>query len=285
MIDVGWLPPGNQWDQTMLEDLLTNQLYPTGLEFRRWENYPQADGCILIIPGRYHHTDGNRISETINKYRWVLAIRTGDEEDLLDPYQIWHPNIRWWIQTPHPGKDYGDARFIGIGYPPHFRHLPAQPVDKQVEVFLSAQNTHSRRKQCFKALRGRPGSVIHETQGFTQGLPPEKYRHNMLAAKIAPAPGGPESPDTFRLYEALEAQSVPIADDLSPKQRQPGYWHTIYPDAPFPILTSYESLNDYIRGAVGMWPANTNRIHAWWMRQKRAMALNLVDDLKTLGAL
>lgn len=284
-ITVGKLAPGNQWDHHMLDLLFANQLWDTGLTFHRTTGYPNhVDGCVLIIPGRYWFERCNEISEALSRYEWVLAIRTGDEEDLFDPYKVWHRNIKWWVQTPRAGKDYDGARLFGVGYTPHFDNL--KPQDRDTDVFLSAQNTHQRRRECFAAMANVDGrKVIHATEGFTQGLEPAEYALWMAAAKVAPAPAGPASPDSFRAYEALQAHTIPIADDITPAYDSEGYWRTVHPDAPFPILTSYAQLPGYTQDQLKQWPANANRITAWWMRYKRQMALNLVDDLTELGAL
>ena len=284
MITVGRLAPKDQWDQNMLDRLFANQLYPTGLRFSRVEGYPtNVDGCVLIIPGRYWFERVNQISEAISKYQWVLAIRTGDEENQFDPDRVFHRNIKWWVQTPHPEQDYGDARLFGVGFPPHFNDLADTARD--VDVFLSAQNTHPRRNDCFAALtKVRARVEATATQGFTQGITPQEYAGKMCEAKIAPCPSGPVSPDTFRVFEALEAHCVPVADDEAPNGVK-GFWRTVFPDAPFPILDTYAQLPGYITDQLGLWPANTNRITAWWMRHKRLMSRWLLEDLDGLGAL
>lgn len=284
MITVAKLAPFNQWDQNILDRLFTNTLYPTGFNFRTVEGYPtNVDGCVLVIPGRYWHERCYSISEAVAKFEWVLAIRTGDEEDLLDPYQVYHPNIRWWVQTPHPGGDY-DGRVFGVGFPPHFNELRDRP--REFEVVLSAQNTHPQRQQCFDALDELDvGKRVEKTEGFTQGLRPADYADLMCSGRVAPCPSGPVTADSFRLYEALEAHCVPIADDVSPKWDRQGFWRTVFPDAPFPILDSYEQLPGYIHDQLELWPANANHITVWWMRQKRAMSRWLREDLEALGAL
>ena len=256
------------------------------MEFKRTNGYPvKADGCVLIIPGRYWHEKVNAISEAIARFEWVLAIRTGDEENLLDPDRVVHPNIRWWVQTPKVGADYPEgSRFMGCGFPAHFNELKQQQRD--TNVFLSAQNTHPRRNQCFEALSTVGGpKIVEPTQGFTQGMDRAEYALWMCATKVAPAPSGPESPDSFRLFEALQAHAVPIADDLSPKSESEGFWRMVFPDAPFPILTDYKDLPGYVADQLALWPTNANRIAAWWMVQKRLMAKNLRADLQQLGAL
>jgi hypothetical protein len=277
MIPVGRLAPKDQWDQNMLDLLFANDLYDTGLQFQRREGYPAGvDGCVLIIPGRYWHNRTNEISEIIAKYQWVLAMRVGDEEDLFEPDRVFHRNIKWWVQTPKPGSDYGDARLFGIGFPPHFNDI--EFTERGTGVFLSAQNTHDRRHECFAALESVDvPKLVAETSGFTAGMERKRYVQCMCAAKIAPAPAGPVTGDSFRLYEALEAHTVPIADDKK-------FWLNLFPDAPFPIVDNYDQLGGYIKDQLEQWPANSNRITAWWMHQKRQLSRWLTEDLADLGA-
>jgi hypothetical protein len=292
LIHVGRLAPVHQYDQAMLDDLFANRLYPTGIEFDMAEGYPgypDTDGCILLVPGRYHDQHTDQISAAIARYKWVLAMRVGDEEDWFDISKVSHPSIKWWVQTPKVGKDYGDARFIGVGYAPYFRGLHAAPPPKALDVFMSAQNTHVRRNECFDALKGDlPGvalKFVNATEGFTQGLDPATYVQQMRYTKVAPAPSGAQCPDSFRVWEALESHAIPIADDVSPVYDSRGFWDMLLPGAPFPILTDYSDLPGYINDVLEDWPATANRVAAWWMRQKRQMARDLVSDLRALGAL
>jgi hypothetical protein len=292
------LAPTNQWDQTILNRLFDNTLCPTGLTFRNCESYPiraeregqqDCEGIILVIPGRYWYTQCNEISEAIRRYDWVLGIRTGDEEDLLDVDQIYHPNIRWWVQTPRTDHDYGDVRKLGVGFTPHFNELPYHVPDKALDIFLAGQRTHERRDQCFAQVQridtaGDAVTRFLPTEGFTQGMPPDQYAYNMRYAKIAPAPAGPASPDSFRLYEALEAHCVPIADAITPAYDSRGYWEMVFPDATFPVVTDWGMLPYLVDHALANWPANSNRIAAWWMRQKRQYVRWLQEDLSLLGA-
>lgn len=286
MIPVGRLAPGDQWDQNMLDLLFANDLYPTGLDFTRVEGYPNTEGCVLIVPGRYWHQHTDQISTAIQRYEWVLGIRSGDEEDQFDIHKVTHPNILWWVQTPRTDRDYGDARLFGVGFPPHFNDLPVEPPEKGTDVFCSAQCTHARRVECFDWLGKLPTSVtatVRATEQFTSGFPPYEYVQIMTGTKIAPCPSGPASPDTFRVYEALEAHAVPIADDITPAYDSEGYWEMVLPGAPMPVVQDYRYMPSHVRRVLSDWPDASNRLTAWWMRYKRQMALWLREDLDALG--
>ena len=283
MIPLFYLPPGDQWDQTMLSRLLEDKLYHHGITFERHDDWPVTDGLVLVIPGRYWHDRTLELNDILTRYRWVLAIRTGDEEDLFDPASISHPHILWWVQTPRVDRDYDDAFLFGVGYSPVFADLPTEPPNPEHDIFLSAQNNHARRTAFFERLEGTElNAWVESTDGFTEGLKPSSYATLMMTAKAAPAPSGPHTPDTFRAYEALEAHTVPIVDDISTHNSHPGYWNTLYPDAPFPILTNLDDLVGYTQDTVADYPRRHNRVTAWWMRQKAAMSSRLWDDIAWL---
>lgn len=283
MIPVVRLAPGSQWDQNVLDLLLSNHLWPTGIQFDRHDAFVKAPGIVLIIPGRYWSAPSSTAAITVAlaRYDWVLGIRTSDEEDLLDIAAVQHPNIRWWLQTPRMDRDY-DARVIPLGFPPHFNQL--QEAARNLDVFLAGQDTHDRRHQAFAALRPGPRRRIEPTPGFTAGMEPAEYVRCMTATKVAPCPAGAVSPDSFRVYEALEAHAVPIADDLSPAYDSTGYWERVLPGCPFPILRNYSDLPGYIDDVLRDYPRIANRTAAYWMRYKRSLAHWLREDLQYLGA-
>lgn len=285
VIPVVRLAPGEQWDQTLLDDLLAGELWPHGIAFEDRACFPRdATGIVLVVPGRYWADRATEISQAISKYRWVLAFRTSDEEDLFDIRKVAHPAIRWWIQTPRVGKDYGSARFMPLGYTPHCDLMSATPPEKLLDVFLSAQSTHRRREEAFAALESGERRRVEPTAGFTQGMDPVEYVRCMTTAKIAPAPSGAVSPDSFRVWEALEAHAIPIADDVSPIHDSRGYWRMLLGDPPFPVLTDYQDLSGWIDDVLADWPRQANRITAWWMGYKRGLARALRNELAALGA-
>ena len=274
MIPVGRLAPANCWDQTHIEDILqgceSHAGYPTGV-----------DGCIVVIPGRFWAEHYDAITEALARYRWVLAFRVSDEEDWFRPEKVEHPNIQWWVQTPRfPVDRYPvGSRFLPVGYTPHARN--ASPDEKLLNVFLSCQDTHQRRHECFNSLEGLRDSRIHRTAGFTQGMDPAEYMRCMGLAKIAPCPSGAVSVDSFRVYEALESGALPVVDTVSPVDGLTDYWVRLFTDVPFPVVTDWSAArwSDLIEN----W--DITETNAWWQAQKRRWTLELKEDLQKLGAL
>lgn len=269
----------------MLRLLLDGDLYPHGLKVRHHAGYPNTDApVVIVVPGRYYAQHIDQINVAMQRFASALVVVTSDEESCFDIGEIEHPAARFWVQTPRADRDYGAARLFGVGYPPHFNRMRS-PTVPRLDVFLSAQDTHPRRAEAFAALQGDdPARYIEATAGFTRGIPPNAYRHMMASTKVAPCPSGAVSPDTFRLYEALEAHAVPIADDISPAYDSRGYWRMLFPDCPFPVIENYSDLPGYIEDALADYPRNANRIAAWWMKTKRGYAQWLREDLEALGA-
>jgi len=133
-------------------------------------------------------------------------------------------------------------------------------------------------------LKNLSGGHLLGTNGFGQGYPRDDFLRRMLATKVAPAPSGPRTQDSFRLYEALEAGCIPVADDMTPDGRI-GYWrHLFGEDPPFPVITNWNDFEQILPELLAGWPANANRVSAWWQSYKRHLAYQLAADLVELGA-
>lgn len=290
--DVFW-PEPKPLDHFMLKDIFD------GLDWKPYQNIYynivddftqiKSEGFVYIVHGA--NTKVQDVNKKIAKFKWVLLILVSDEENLFEIDKLDHPNLKIWVQTPRAGKDYGSARFFGVGYgfASKYRHkLGKRYLSKPVDVFISGQNTHPRRKTIFEQLnRYQVNSLsdnveIFETEGFTQGMEPESYYVHMASTKIAPAPSGIVSPDSFRLYEALELGAIPIADDLSPRYDSKGYWSRIFPDAPFPILQD-DDIASLIDQSLENYQEKANKVFAWWIAQKRRQTHELTGDILGLS--
>lgn len=291
-IDVVW-PEPKPLDHYMLIDMFSGVDYKplSGINYNIVDSFDQATGRGVVHIANGATSDVSELNEVLSRYEWVLLMIASDEENLFDIDNLEHPNIKVWVQTPRANKDYGDVRFFGVGYGYSSRYRSDYTqgyLNKPADVFISGQNTHARRNLVFEQLdlyeETHPENrvQIFETEGFTQGMDPADYYNHMAATKVAPAPSGIVSPDSFRLYEALEMGAVPIADDVSPRYDSRGYWARIFPDAPFPILQD-DDINTLIDEAQDSYQEKANSIFAWWMAQKRRYAHDLVDDILELS--
>lgn len=282
-------PSRDYWDQGMIEDMFSGQLWrvPNPYQFYHCTSLDEVKerGAIIVFPARAQVRYVERLNRDMERFDWVILMLTGDEEASFEVERIRHRNVRIWVMSPRPDRHAGMS-YLGTGYPKHARELIKQCEyeyqNKSLDFFFAGQITHERRKDMAEQLKhmsDRPdmkGEYL-ETKGFTQGMEHMEYYKKLSSAKTAPCPSGPETPDSFRLFEALECGVIPIADTRTPKGTFPDdYWQQFFGgDVPFPVLTVYDQLPGYTLAALEDWKALSNKVFAWWMAKKRDMAYAL----------
>lgn len=280
------------WDQGLLEDIFKQGNYEHFTEVDQILQGEGADhqGAIFIINGRTHTEDAEKINADIAKLRWVLFIDTGDEEASFPWRDIKHPIMRVWMMLPRM-NDHNDVSFkLPNGYRPETRQaLKDIGMQKRTnDIFFAGQVNHDRREQCVEAAKSLPedySKIIVETLKFgEEKLNYKEYMTIMAQSKIALCPSGIESPDNFRLYEALEAGCVPIVDAFSSRHKHPGFWRYLFgSDIPFPIIDYWDALPKLVPELLRDYPANASRCWAWWQNIKREIKLKLLDDVEELS--
>lgn len=257
-------------------------------ELWEFDDVPEGEGAVVVIPARHHCEDIERINKDLAKLPWCLVILTGDEESAFPHNQIIHPNMRLWIMSPTPGlHPPGYYTYLGSGYPQDARELIARegPHTRTLDWFFAGQITHIRRQRLHRILENLPRGELVATEGFTQGLPRDEFYSTLADCKVAPCPSGPLSVDSFRAYEALEAGCVPVLDARTPDVIMPQHWHMVFDgEPPIPIVQQWDELPGIVRDTVEKWPVQSNRIQAWWSQQKRRWSRRYVADLDAVGA-
>lgn len=284
------------WDNGLLEDIFkrvgnVEHHYDFDWVNDNPELGNERDGAVVIINGRTHIEDTAAINQDIAKLRWVLFIDTGDEEASFPWREIKHPLMRVWMMMPRM-TEHDDTHFkLPNGYRPETHDLlrDIRPQDRTIDYSFVGQVNHERRQQCFDVLMQfkplYPTSYVVGTKGFgEEAVQYKEYLTVMAKSKVVLCPSGIESPDNFRLYEALEAGSLPVVDAFSTNFKTPGFWKYIFGnDVPFPIVDYWDALPDMLPALLADFPANANRVFAWWQGQKRKLKWQLIDDVKELS--
>lgn len=235
--------------------------------------------AVVVIPARMQADIVEELNEELAKLDWAFVVLTGDEESSFPWRELNHPRMLVWVMSPIQGEHDDAGGKIGSGYREETPKLLSEIglQDRILDWFFAGQVTHPLREQCVTQLRNMPNGKLVETKGFSQGIPYREYLENMARAKFVPCPSGPCTPDTFRLYEALEAGCVPIADGGS-------YWQSLFgEEVPFPVVSSWEVLPTLMPQLLKEWPENSNKVFAWWQLYKRRLADKFDDQLATLS--
>ncbi len=284
------------WDQLLLNRLLPDELWRHEIHHPDHDG-PEiggAEGAVVIVPARFH--TAYEVSVMIARLPWVVLVLTSDEESTFEHDAVNHPNMRVWVMTPQPGLHEPGRRYLGEG-PVDVMLLGDLQLgswtmpERPLAVQFAGQTTHERRDQ----MRDAYLAWLHAhddlvgaylgTDGFTQGMQRDEYLLQLAEAKIVLAPSGPATPDSFRLYEALEAGAVPIADGLCPRYPERGYWDLVYPEGvPFPVVYDWaDELAKTVDYVLGDWQRLSVRCQAWWIGRKRRLANDLVADVLELA--
>lgn len=243
-------PAQGYWDQTLLGDLLKDY---------------QSDRQVIVIPGAYQGELVDDISMELAQYSKVLVILTSDEEGNFPHDKLYHPDMR--IVVTYPYDKHRDVNgYLPIGYCPDTRKLVKENgmSAKSLDWFFSGQANHQSRRDCVEALQGVPNGKMLVTDGFAQGLEYSDYMALMCRAKVVPCPAGNVNPDSFRIYEALEAGCIPIPENTH-------FWRQLFGEVPFPVVDDWKEIPLLIQHYKDR-PDVANRCYAWWQLKKKELA-------------
>ncbi len=277
-------PARGYWDQAMLEDLFGNALWDTGLTFTHHEDMPSPEvpGCVVVIPARDQQGRIGEINAALARYAWVMVVLVGDEEHEFRWWDLRHPRMRVWVQTPDPETAADADGVFPVGYSPGLRIR----AHKDLLWAFMGQMTHTRRRAAAQAMEGLPGpSSLLLTEGFTQGVSKDEYYDTMARARFAPCPSGPVTVDTFRMWEALEVGAIPIVERRTPKRDESMYWSLMFGGdmPPFPIIDDWDDLGALIRDID--YESMSVQTLAWYSRFKRRIATVFARQVRDLAGI
>lgn len=282
-------PPKGRWDQMFLERIFNGEEWVVPNRYHFTEDADDRQAGIHIFPAS-HYVEHDEVEMAIDGLEhllavspWALIIATCDEASLFP----WHlvkgfdDRHRLWLQTPQTHHLYPpDTRFIPIGShtpPSRFARLARTDWKKDADLFFSGQVTHERRERMWEALQKIKSEQpdlnikINATDAFASGLEESVYLREMVDAKIVPCPSGIVSEDSFRLYEALEAQAVPFLD----RYRGDGDWAEYLflesADCPLGVF----DWPDLQFGGMQGWEREAAAASAWWQQYKRDLVWDL----------
>ena len=145
--------------------------------------------------------------------------------------------------------------------------------------WTSNSKSFNNERSAFGSAAAKCGAdlYLNETAGFAQGFNISLYSAVLENSIYCPCPAG-NSPETIRLYDALEVGAIPIMLDHP-------FLHKANPvqPVPFPLLSTWEDLPKFLADARMMLQNSSERIQliqsltqSWWAGVK----LNSQQSLK-----
>ena len=274
------------WDMGILDDLTAGPKYK---HYEGIDALPKDSGAVVVVPSRLWLGKEEAINKAIQSLTYVVLILCGNEEADFDLSKIKHPMLRVWVQLPRMNLHNDVSYKLVNGYRPNTPQV-LKEIGRQERIYdysFAGQINHERRQQCIDVLRQfEPlyNCRLAETDSFAkEALNQREYLTMLAQTKIAPCPSGVESPDSFRLYEALEAGCLPVVDAFSTQFKTAGFWQYLFNETPpFPIIDYWDKFPILLPQLLKEYPANVNRVSAWWQLKKREIGNKLIDDIRIL---
>jgi hypothetical protein len=265
--------PDDKWDFGFLQEAFTRN----SVEIVKVNKLPEADRAFVVAPGFEWTGLEDVLNDNLSRIKRVVLFITADELGVFGTDKISHPNAEIWVQYPYPRHQAYNK--LPLGVPNHKDDVVPEYPTKEVDVYFSGQITHQRRQQIAEALPKVQSAKYRLTEGFTQGETPKDYYKFMSSARVAPAPAGAASVDSFRFYEGLEMLCLPIADKVSSVGEQYGFWEILFGQMPIPQIAHWGKLNKVVTQIATEYPANMHRAVAWWIKQKRDFAYKIMEQI------
>jgi len=265
----------HKWDFGLLKESFSRH----GVSYEQVTTLPKTNRAFVVICGDENKRIPTQINEELAKIKRVVLFITADEAGLFRADKIKHPNISIWIQSPYPDRHQPFNKFP-IGAPSSLKDNCPEYVEKKYDAFFSGQVTHQRREELAEAMAKLDNVLLNPTPGFTQGYEQKEYLQHFVESKLAPAPAGTATIDSFRFYEALEMLCLPIGDTKSSKGEQYDFWDfTFSQTVPVPKTQNWNELGILIEEALTNYPANMHKAVSWWIRYKRDFAYKIMEEV------
>ena len=264
----------DKWDYGLLKEIFDKY----NIEQIKVNSLPITDRAFVVIPGPQNIGHEKHIAKELQNISRLVLFITGDEEGVFDIDRIDHPNAEIWIQYPH--KKHEKYNKFPIGVPQHLKNNLPNYKTKTYDVFFAGQITHQRREQLAGAIALVNNALYKPTDGFARGDKPIHYYDNLASSRIAACPAGAVVIDSFRLFEAIEMMSLPIADLIDSGGLQDDFYQRLFNEVvPFYKTKDWNELPNLTLRLLEDYPNNMHTVVCWWIKYKRDFGIKLMRQI------
>ncbi len=264
----------DKWDYGLLKEIFDKN----SIEQIKVNALPIEDRAFVVIPGPQNIGHEKHIAKELQNISRLVLFITGDEEGVFDIDRIDHPNAEIWIQYPH--KKHEKYNKFPIGVPQHLKNNLPNYKTKTYDVFFAGQITHQRREQLAGAIALVNNALYKPTDGFARGDKPIYYYDNLASSRIAACPAGAVVIDSFRLFEAIEMMSLPIADLIDSSGLEDDFYQRLFNEVvPFYKTKDWNELPNLTLRLLEGYPNNMHTVVCWWIKYKRDFGIKLMRQI------
>jgi hypothetical protein len=156
--------------------------------------------------------------------------------------------------------------------------------------FIGSVHGNSR-LQAVNVFSQLEGGFVHKTKHFNSDdyLSTEKYCDILSNSLYTICPQGHANNETFRIFEALEAGSIPVVLKNSESHPfNPGYWHYLFPgepQLPFVVAEDWENALSIVSNDLKLRQASKRQkqCQLFWSKWKAIWKYQIHTKLSSLG--
>ena len=205
----------------------------------------------------------------------MFLIHLGDETGTYDLTSIYNKFSFVW-RTFCLNKFFNNKKIscIPIGYKSGVCLIKQEDARKNKWAFIGTPHRSSRHDILFQYSDIKP-SFCHKTKKFNKNIIDTIQMSKILSAtEFIPCPNGFFHPETYRLYEALECECIPIVENAF------RYYDRLFPNNPFIKVDKWIEA----KSIIGEW--NKEQINhkreeckSWWQKYKIGLQENIFNTI------
>ena len=206
----------------------------------------------------------------------IFLIHLGDETGSYDLSPI-YKNCDYVWRTFCLAKYFNNNRVscLPLGYKSGTFFIKNKLDKKKYKwAFIGTPHRSSRHDILFQFSNIKP-SFCHKTNKFNQNIiEVDRMSEILSSTEFIPCPNGFFHPETYRLYEALECECIPIVENAFK------YYDRLFPNNPFIKVDKWKDAKPMIRE----W--NSKQIKqkkeeckSWWMQYKIKLQENISSKI------
>lgn len=275
MIDVIWWDASRgNWDHGLLMSIFDK--YPDSFIQDNTKTPYVVERAIVVVTG---HPEKEALKAYLRMLKSGLVIFTSDEEARWDIPAIVPDHLEVWSQYYKPGMDV--AQRLLMGQPSRLKDYKInKTAEKKYLWSFVGQVQNPFRESCVNVLKGLPDGFLRTTDLFggvcEKAIEYQQYLDIMCQSKYVICPAGSFTPESFRLYEAMECGAIPITDIRGPVHPKGfDYWKEVYPENELLTVSDWNGLVPFFNSKLSH--EITDERNQWWGDYKTHLENKLIS--------
>ena len=204
----------------------------------------------------------------------IFLFHLGDEIGLSAVQKIYDIcHFSWRIFCTNLFFKKNNVSCIPLGYKSDVYEKKSEKIYKW--VFTGTVHKSSRQDLLYQLTKIKP-HFVHKTEKFAEkkSLDAEEMSKILSSSQFVPCPNGVVHPETYRLYEALECNCIPIVEKTY------NYYDRLFPNNPFLKVDKWieakEIILDFTNEQI---ERKRNDCKKWWELNKKFIQNNIFKKI------